>query len=58
MKENDYSFVDYDYVLYPDLLMLKNQLKAKIVNDNKSFLERHLTWRNDVVPEESKIYLK
>ena len=52
VEENQYNDVDYDYVLYPDLLMLKNQVKAKVVNDNKSLLERYLTWRNDVEPNE------
>lgn len=51
-KKNQYKFIDLDMVLYTNLLMLKNQIKAKIVNDNKSFIERYLTWRNDVEPIE------
>ena len=51
-NENEYNYINYDFVLYPDLLMIKNRIKAKIVNDNKSFFEKFVTWRNDVQPEE------
>lgn len=51
IKENQYSNVDYEHIIYPDFISLKNQVKAKVVNDNKTFIERYLTWRNDVVPQ-------
>lgn len=51
VSENQYNDVDYDHVIYPELASLKNEVKAKIVNDYKSFFERYVTWRDVVVPK-------
>ena len=51
-NENEYNYINYDFILYQDFLMIKNRIKAKIVNDIKSIFEKFVTWRNDVQPEE------
>ena len=51
VNEKQYNDVDYDRVIFPELVSVKNNVKAKIVNDNKSFFERYVTWRDDVVPK-------
>ena len=50
VQENQYKDDDYENVIYPDLVSLKKQVKAKVVNNNKSFVERYFTWRTNVIP--------
>lgn len=51
VKENQYNDIDFDYVIDPMLINLKNKIKAQIVNDNKSFAEKHFTWIKKVEPK-------
>ena len=51
IEKNQYDDIDYEYCCDPEITMLKNQIKAKIVNENKSFLEKHFKWRKNVVPD-------
>ncbi|KAK8848037.1 hypothetical protein M9Y10_019091 [Tritrichomonas musculus] len=50
VEKNQYDNINYEDCCDPQITFLKNQIKAKIVNDNKSFMEKHFTWRADVVP--------
>ena len=53
IKENKFSENDYDNLLGPELIMLKNQVKAQIINDNKTFSEKYFKWIKKVVPEKA-----
>lgn len=50
VEENMLNDIDYDQLVDSQILLFKNKIKADIVNDNKSFIERYFTWRDDVVP--------
>lgn len=44
VEENQYDNVNYDNLVEKEIIMMKNQVKANIVNDNKSFAEKHFKW--------------
>ena len=48
--EKQCNELDYDRLLETELITLKNKVKAKIVNDNKSFMEKYFKWIKKVVP--------
>ena len=48
VDESICSQVDYNSIIFPECQDVKKQVKADIVNENKSYLERYITWRNDV----------
>ncbi|KAH0795513.1 cell division cycle protein [Histomonas meleagridis] len=50
VNEHQYDNVDYDTQVYPEMNEIKKRVKARIVNENKSFIERWITWREDVTP--------
>lgn len=50
IEENRYANVDYSNVIDSEIIMTKNNIKAKIINENKSFSEKYFKWRKKVVP--------
>lgn len=46
VTEHMYDKVDYNNVVFDDLSQIKKHVKKIVVQNNKTFIEKWLTWRN------------